>query len=276
MKVAVLGSSGGMGAYFVRRFLGDGHTVIGYDARKARAPRKLMWADSNAHATRGADVVLISVPIRETGKIGREIASSLKEGSVLVEITSLKAGARADLNRALRGRKVTLISVHPMFGPLSTSRCPRILVLGGARELDISRSVFPWARLIQISERDHDKIMAYALNLVHLLNLAFVSTVSKGIGIEKFGKVSSPLGAAQLAVSEAVLSQDPSLYSYIMIENPFAAKTISSIIREFQKLAKVVREKDQEEFERRFVTLSREIPEPRLRKALEVIYTSFD
>jgi prephenate dehydrogenase len=275
LKIAVLGSSGGMGAYFVRRFLREGHTVTGYDPKKGNAQSRLLLARSNARAVIGADVTLLSVPIGETGKVGREIAPNLKDGSILVEISSIKTGVREELQKALKGSDVKLVSVHPMFGPRSTSRAPRILVLGSSRDLAISRSIFPQARLIPMKEKDHDRIMAYALNLVHVLNLAFLSALSKNVGIQEFRKVSGPLGIAQLTLGEAVLSQDPSLYSFIQLENPFAAEAISSLVRELQGLMKVIHKKD-DEFERRFASMSQEFPEARLSKAIQAVYSSFD
>lgn len=276
MKVAVLGSSGGMGSYFVRRFLEDGHSVIGYDTRgRATSNRGLASADSDVKAVQGADVVLISVPIEDTGRVGRKIAPHLKDEAAVVEIASVKTRVRRELAEAFRGRKVTLVSVHPMFGPRSTCSSPKILVLGGPKEVGVSRSLFPWARLVPLGSTDHDRIMAYALSLVHTLNLAFVSLVSKRIGVKEFGEVSSPMGSAQLALAEAVLSQDPSLYSFIELENPFAAEAIFSVIEELQSLAKVVEEKRGKEFERRFASLSGEFPEASLAEALDRIYSCF-
>ena len=276
MRVAVLGSSGAMGSYFVRRFLESGHTVTGHDPRKSKLQPGLLLANSNALAVREAGVVLISVPIVDTVKVGREIAPHLKVGSVLLEIASLKTGVHDKLIEALGEKRVRLISVHPMFGPRSTSPKPKILVLGGPRELAVTRSIFPWAQLIAVNEKAHDRTMAYALNMVHLLNLAFVSALSKRVGIQEFAKVSSPLGTAQLTIAEAVLSQDPSLYSLIQLANPFAADALSSFIRELQSLTKIVRDHNHDEFERRFSSMSREFPRADLRNALDTIYASFD
>ncbi|MDG6902376.1 MAG: prephenate dehydrogenase/arogenate dehydrogenase family protein [Nitrososphaerota archaeon] len=276
MKIAVLGSSGMMGSYFTRRFLQDGHSVTGHDTRKRRgSPRGFTFADSNVRAVGGADAVLISVPIAETARVGREVAPHLKGGAALVEISSVKTKVRRDLTGALAGRNVTMISVHPMFGPHSTSAHPKMLVLGKAREVAISRSLFPWAQLISIGERDHDRLMAYALSLVHTLNLAFASSVSKRIGIKEFKKVSSPMGSAQLGLAEAVLSQDPSLYSSIQLENPFTTEAISSAIEELQGLLKLIGGKKWKAFERRFVSLSEEFSEASLREALDRVYSSF-
>ena len=275
MKVAVIGCSGAMGSYFVRRFIADGHDVTGSDIRRGtRLPAGLSFTSSNPGAVREADVTLFAVPIRDTVEVVREVSPRLKERSIAVEITSVKAKVRSELKLTLGRRAVRLISVHPLFGPLSAARNPKILVIGGAREASIADSLFPWADLIRLGEKEHDRAMAYALSLVHLLNLAFVSALKSGTGVGEFARMATPMGAAQLNIAKAVLSQDPSLYSYIQLENPYVVEAISSAIKELVRLRKIIAGKDAQEFEERFVSLSAEFGRRDLADALEKVYSA--
>lgn len=274
MKVAVIGCSGAMGAYFSRRFLADGHDVTGSDIRRGtRLPAGLSFANSNPEACRDADVVLLAVPIRGTVEVAREVSPHLKVGSIAVEITSVKTKLRDELKQAFGRRDIRLLSVHPLFGPLSTAPNPKILVPGGARDVSIARSLFPWAELIRLGEKEHDRAMAYALSMVHLLNLAFVSSLKNGIGVSEFARMATPMGSAQLNLAKAVLSQDPSLYSYIQLENPCVVEVISSVVEELKGLRKVIASKDAREFERRFGSLSAEFSRKDLADALKRVYS---
>ncbi len=263
-----------MGRYFVRRFLEDGHTVVGHDLAKHKQPPKgLAVAPSNAEAVRGADVVLLSVPVEETPEVGREAASRMRQGSVIIEIASVKTPVRGGLMRAIKGKRVELLSVHPMFGPRSTATHPTMLVLGGSASRARAKVIFPWAELIPVSEGDHDIMMAYALSLVHAVNIAFASAVSKRVGVALFRKVSSPLGRAQLTLAQAVLSQDPALYSLIQTENPHSPDAISTIIAELRGLQRLVEGKSRKEFERRFAGIAGKFSRRDLEEALDRVYS---
>ncbi len=275
MKIAILGCSGAMGSYFARRFIAEGHDVVGSDVRRTKpVPRGLRLAGSNREAVEGADAVLLAVPIRVTSKVARDVAPRLKRGAVVVEIASVKAKVRGEAARALRARNVSLLSVHPLFGPLSRSPRPKICVVGGAPDISVARSIFPGAELIPLNERDHDRLMAYALSLVHILNLAFASLVSKAVGVDEFDIMSTPLGSAQLDQAEAVLSQDPSLISNIQLENPFVPEVISSLVEELDGLKKIIAAKDVREFERRFALLSGGFSRAELDDALKRVYSA--
>ena len=276
-RVAVLGSAGGMGGYFARRLLADGHVVTGYDIRKAdEPPEGLIASRSNAEAVRQADAVLVAVPTGSIAGVAKDIAPMLKKGAFVVEMSSIKSGTVRELKRAFRGRQVSLLSVHPMFGPASVSDHPRILVLGSSRELDAARSLFPWAALAPVGGRDHDRLMAYALNLVHITNLAFASTLAKGMGITEFEELAGPFGRSQLVLAEAILSEDPSLFAMIQFENPYSSEVIRSFIEESRRLLHAVEAKDQTRFLRQFDNLAKAVPGDRLSEALARVYSSFD
>lgn len=275
MKVAVLGCSGAMGAYFIRRFLADGHEVAGSDIRPGSTPPAgFSFVSSNREAVSGADAVLLAVPIRDTVNVAREVSACLKEGCVAVEMMSVKASLLGELKGVFARRRVALLSIHPLFGPLSKAPNPKIFVIGTPRDVSIARSLFPWAKLLRLEEEEHDQVVAYALSMVHLLNLAFVSTLKKGIGVDEFVRVATPMGSAQLNLAKAVLSQDPSLYSYIQLENPSAGEVISTMVEELQELNKLIASKDSQGFERRFVSLSAEFSRTELARALKRVYSA--
>jgi prephenate dehydrogenase len=265
-----------MGSYFVRRFLAEGHTVKGYDPHRVRHPRGLTLENSSGDAVKDAGVVLLCVPIGDTVKVARKVLPLMKKGATIVEIATVKSRIRNGMESAMKGTSVSLLSVHPMFGPSSSSPHPKIVVLGGRREVKASRIVFHFAKLIPMNPQEHDRFVAYSISLVHLINLAFMASLSNGIGTKNFVEGAPPLGAYQLEMAKAVLSQNPSLYSYIDRQNPFVVEVIRSMIKELQALEKVLSRSSPQEFERLFSSLSSEFARSDLDSALKRIYSVSD
>jgi prephenate dehydrogenase/chorismate mutase len=273
LSIGVIGSSGAMGSFFAAYFLAQGHRVTGFDIKPRGRTRGMGTANSSLAAVRGADIVLVAVPIRETLAVVRQIAPVLRRNSVLVEITSVKRGIRSVAMRFLSRRGVRLLSLHPLFGPSSHPGGFKVCVVGTRRDAATARGIFPDADLIQLSSREHDRLMAYSLSLVHLLNMAFFSTLTKGIGVKGFERASTPTGSVQLALARAVLSQDPSLYSYTETANPNAAGMLSSLIDELNSLRKMVENGDVSKFERQFSALAAESSKAKLDASLASIYS---
>lgn len=276
MKVAVLGSSGGMGSYFAGYFARLGHDVVGSDLRPGRARARVRFVRTNAEAVEGADLVLLAVPVPETLKVAREVAPTLKRGCTLVEMTSVKGSRLSALGRLAAEKKASLLSVHPMFGPSSRSKAPRILVVGTKNELVAARRVFPGARLTLIGAREHDRVMAYTLSLMHLTNLALASAVGKGSGLAEFKRTAPPFASLQLDLARAVLSQDPALYSQIDTENQSAAAALSALVAELSSLRDLVERKDAKGLEGRFKRAARRFTDSELRASLARVYSVAD
>lgn len=273
MKVAILGCSGAMGYFFVKYFLEEGYRITGFDKRRVEGPpARFRFANSNSEAVRDADIVLIAVPIRETTKVVREVSPFIKEGSTLIEITSVKGKTIAELRKVLTPKKVSLLSLHPLFGPHAQSKDFKICVIGDKHELSVARRLFPEARLILFSARYHDRLMAYTLSLVHIMNLAFISAVAKRVGVEEFERAAPPTASGQLNLSQAVLSQNPSLFSHIQTNNLFVRGALSSIIAELGGLKRMIDRDDVAGLEKRFVTLAGEFERTKLDKALRNVY----
>lgn len=273
MKVAILGSSGAMGSFFAEYFVQNGHQVVGSDIRRVKGSHpEFALASSNRKAVRDADVVLVAVPVRETANVVREVSPFLKKGSILVEITSVKARMHAETKKSLATGDVRLLSLHPLFGPSSSPKNFKVCVVGNRRDISAARRLLPDANLIRLGIREHDKMMAYTLSLIHLMNLAFLSAVLKGVGSREFERSVTPTALGQLNLAKAILSQDPTLYSYIEMENPFVVDAISSLIAELETLKLMVRNHETSRFEKSFAALAGDFDEAELKKALKHAY----
>ena len=95
MRVAVIGGAGRMGAWFVRYFAERGLTTIindiNVDAAKSLAESTgAEFSALSKEELRPLDLVLITVPIEATADVVAGVAPNMREGAVLVEISSIK------------------------------------------------------------------------------------------------------------------------------------------------------------------------------------------
>jgi len=278
LKVAVIGSSGGMGRFFTDYLLSQGHQVTGYDVKRTNIrDSNFESADSSLQAVEGAEVVVIATPIDRTVETAMEIAPKLGSGVCVIDLASLKGKIVPRLRTVLKKSGATHLSLHPLFGPsLSPSATMKICVVeAGTKSLALAERLFPDATLIPVGEREHDKAMGIILSLTHLLNIAYAATVAKNMSPKQFRKMESPTSAVQLSLAEAVLNQSPELYSYIQLENEFSAQLATDLIENLTELKRIIDKKDRRAFERFFSELSKNYAEDS-KTALESVYEAFE
>jgi len=278
MRVAVLGSSGGMGRLFSRYFLSKGMAVVGFDPVKSglRSPN-FEEAGSYREAVRGADVVLVATPVDRTVKTVEEVAPVLSPQTCVVEIASVKGTVLAPLKALVARRRARLLSLHPLFGPSLglRSRMKLCVVKTDPGSLARARSLFPDATLIPMSLAEHERQMAVILSLTHTLNLAYAGAVDRFLTPSQFRNVQTPTSGVQLTLAEGVLSQNPSLYSYIQIENERSSEAIEALADEIAELRRMVKAKDRSGFERHFRRLAKRFAGDS-ETAVDRIYQAFE
>lgn len=278
MKVAVIGSSGGMGKFFAEYFLSHGDHVTGYDKRKETVddPR-FTRARSIVDAVKGAELVIVATPIDATVETAAEVIPRLSEGARLVEMSSVKGKILPELKKLLKGSGTRLLSLHPLFGPsLSSFKGMKICVIEtDGSSVKTAHTLFPEAVLIPMSEEAHDRTIGVVLSLTHLLNIAYAGTVSRYLKPEEFRAVQTPTSSMQLTLAEGVLAQSASLYSYNQMENEWSEEYAAALIEELTQLLRFIEGKDRKGFERRFEELSAKYASDS-RGALDTVYRAFE
>lgn len=278
MKVAVIGSSGGMGKFFSRYFLSRGDQVTGSDQRKPDSKiAGFRFAKSNSDAVKGADVVVVATPLDTTVELFATFASSIPKGALVVEITSVKGKSLKGLKKHLSGRRLRLLSIHPLFGPsLASYGEMKICVIQTEKGSEqLASELFPEATLIPMGQKEHDEAMGLILSLTHLLNIAYAGTVSRFLKPDQFRRIQTPTSAVQLTLAEGILSQSPSLYSSIQLENESSAEFAMALIDELTLLLRFIEAKDAKGFEKRFTQLSKAYAGDS-KAALELVYQAFE
>ena len=108
MKIGIIGGNGSFGQWLVNFF-----ESLGYEVLISDVGTQL----TNEQVVEQSKVVIFSVPISKTVEVIKEMAPFSREGTLWLDITSLKTDA---VNAMLKS-KASVIGMHPMFKPSSLS-----------------------------------------------------------------------------------------------------------------------------------------------------------
>ena len=249
MKVAIIGGAGRMGKWLVNYFKKGGYEVTISDTRREEAKTVAestgaRLALNNVEAAKDAELIVLSIPIDVTPKVLKEISSKIKKSATIVEISSLKSQVFPVLEK-VAAQGVRTISIHPLFGPGVTKTAGEKIALvpvsDPSSEFKAAKTLFPDVELVVVDVEEHDKAMAAALSLPHFLNIVFASVIGQeDLNILK--KLGGTTFALQLILSEGVMSEDPSLYASIQMDNKFSAQILEKFITNAETLKRHIKE----------------------------------
>jgi cyclohexadieny/prephenate dehydrogenase len=197
-RVAIIGLGliGGSIGLAVRQHL-QSVTTTGYDSdpkvRRRAAERALTdtICDSAADAVRGADLVLLCVPVGAMGEAAREMAPGLSADAVVSDVGSSKRSVTRTLAEALPGHCV--IPAHPVagtehsgpdagFATLFHQRWCIITPPAGADPAKVAALARFWEKLgatvDTMDAEHHDLVLAVTSHIPHLIAYTIVGTAS--------------------------------------------------------------------------------------------------
>ena len=245
-SIAIIGGEGGMGRSLQKLFSDLGHEVSSADLDTALEPRE---------AAADADVVIISVPIRETRAVIEEVGPLVRKDALLMDVTSIKTDP---MEAMLASTEASVLGTHPMFGPgVNTYQGQRVVLCPGRGEawLDWARQMFT-ARGLVITEstpEEHDSMMAIVQVLHHfktqVLGLALSRT---GAPLEQTLRFTSPAYLLETYVTGRHFAQAPDLYGPIEMLNPDSARVVEIFQEAAADLAEILANQDQAAFDRVF------------------------
>lgn len=244
--IAIIGGEGGMGGSLTTLFTDLGHHVRSADLLTELRP---------AEAARTTDVVVISVPIRETKAVIEELGPLVRPDALMMDVTSVKT---EPMRAMLASTGASVLGTHPMFGPgVNTFQGQRIVICPGRGEawLDWARQMFA-ARGLLITEstpENHDSMMAIVQVLHHfktqVLGLALSRT---GVPLEETLRFTSPAYLLETYVTGRHFAQSPDLYGPIEMLNPDSQHVISIFRQAAADLAAILAAGDQAAFDKVF------------------------
>jgi chorismate mutase/prephenate dehydrogenase len=244
--VAIIGGEGGMGGSLRTLFADLGHDVRSADLHTELRPKE---------AAANADVVVISVPIRETRAVIEELGPSVRRDALMMDVTSIKADPMAAM---LASTKASVLGTHPMFGPgVNTYQGQRVVLCPGRGD-----TWFEWARqmftarglvITEATPEEHDAMMAIVQVLHHfktqVLGLALSRT---GAPLEETLRFTSPAYLLETYVTGRHFAQAPELYGPIEMLNPDSKRVIAIFQQAAADLAAILEARDQDAFDRVF------------------------
>jgi prephenate dehydrogenase len=262
-RVAVLGLGllGGSVALAARR-RGAAERVVGATRRADALARALRdgavdETASPADAVRDADLVVLATPIHAMGNLVRTIAPALREGAIVTDVGSVKAGP-AETLPGLLPRGVHYVGSHPMAGShergLEAARADLFedapcVVMGDAEAGPRERVAGFWralgARVVVRGPAEHDAEVAWTSHVPHLLAFAFAQAYA-----------AAPAGAREVEGSgfrdfTRIARGDPELWADIVTANRKAmAAPLEAVGDALAALARALEADDAEAVER--------------------------
>jgi prephenate dehydrogenase len=222
MKAGIIGGTGKMGMLFSPVFERAGYRVI-VSGRTTGV--------TSAEIAQTCDLIIVSVPIRDTVQVIQEIAPLLTKEQLFCDFTSLKVAPVA----AMLESKAQVIGLHPMFGPTVSSITRQTIVMCPARvtgtTLSDLRHIFlrEGAVCTIATPEEHDRMMAIVQGLTHFVTICMADSIRRlDVDIGKTEPFMSPVYQIELSLVGRLLSQDPALYADILELNPFVPEVLTA------------------------------------------------
>ena len=240
IRIGVIGGTRGMGRWFACFLRKQGYAVAVCDEKTKLTPAELAGS---------CDVVVVSVPIGITVGIIEQIGPLLKEGNLLMDLTSLKA---APVETMLKCSRSEVIGCHPLFGPQVRSIRGRHIALCPARTnrwLHWLRSLLRKAGvlIVETTPEEHDRRMALVQGLNHL-NLLLMGMVLSETGVRpaELSPFSTPAFEEKMKLVKKILRPHVRLSAEIMMLNPDTDPILDRYEQMLSELKTLVRNKDTE------------------------------
>lgn len=245
MRVAIIGT-GLVGASLglaLARLPGIAE-VAGYDADPSElreaADRGAVGrvAASAADAARGAELVVLAVPVSAIGKVADEVASALEPGAILTDVASVKTRVVEDLQRAVPSG-VHVIGGHPMAGSheRGAAHATGDLFVGATYLLTPTTHTDPQAyqrlhgvvagigaRPLAVHPERHDLLVAVVSHLPQLAATTLMNLASERARNEHAGLLL--LAAGGFRDATRVAASNPDLWLEICAENRSAISAV--------------------------------------------------
>jgi prephenate dehydrogenase len=256
-KIAIIGAGGDMGYWFSKYFKKKDKILSLYDIRPTslKPSNNTIICKNISECVEAADLVLVCVPVKNTPQTIEECSSKMKSGAILAEISSVKYRSFRALKRI--PTDIIPLCIHPMFGPgrrdLKQMKILLIPVSNEENELKILNNLFEGAIITVVPNSNiHDKLIAIVLGLTHYVNIIFANFLSK----HDFSYLSEVAGTSfemQSLLVTSILTEQPALVIDLLIENRSVKKYIHSYLKEANKVAKMIFEKNGVELGTKYV-----------------------
>lgn len=257
MNIGIIGGTDGLGKTLIYYFRDEFNVYIsGRDHKKGRNVASELGAkyiESNEELAKICDIVIISVPIQFTSDVIREVGPFMKEGSVMLDVTSIKEEPSKTMAEVLPDT-VEYIPTHPIFGPRTTILDNQIIVLTPDKKGKWYDKVYNYLdkknmHLIETTAEKHDYMMSIVQVLTHFSFISTASTIEKlKVDISETEDFESPIYNLMIDIIARIVSQNPYLTYYIQSMNSNGPKIRNTFAEAVNELKDVINNEDEEKF----------------------------
>ncbi|WP_407462709.1 prephenate dehydrogenase, partial [Methanobrevibacter sp.] len=258
MKIGIIGGTRGLGrtiAWYLKDFDFD-VTVTGRDAivgKQVSEDLGIKYSDDNKKIVQNSDIVIVSVPISSTESVIEELAPFMKEGSLMIDVTSVKEGPSKKMHECLN-EGVEFIPTHPVFGPRTTDLRGQIIVLTPIEKGEWYPKVYKFLedkgmRIVETTAAHHDDMMGIVQVLTHFSYISTASAIEKlKVDIKDTENYESPIYNLMIDTIARIVSQNPYLTYSIQHENKRGEKIRQALFDSMSELKDALTREDEEEF----------------------------
>ena len=257
MNVGIIGGSDGLGKTLIYYFRDEFDVYItGRDHKKGKSVAdelNVNYIESNAGLANISDMLVISVPIEYTCDVIREVAPFMKEGSVMVDVTSVKEGPARTMAEVLPDT-IEYIPTHPIFGPRTTRLDNQIIVLTPDKKGKWYDRVYRYLegrnmRVIETTAEKHDFMMSIVQVLTHFSFISTASAIEKlKVDISETEDYESPIYNLMIDLIARIVSQNPYLTYNIQSMNPNGSKVRNAFADSVIELRDAINSEDEDKF----------------------------
>ena len=238
ITIVGVGLIGGSLAKALRKS-GFAGTIVGADRNEAALKMATelgvidRYSNKLAEAVAGADIVVLSVPVRQTGSVLAELLPSLPADSVITDVGSSKAHVVSAAQQVLGNRMDYFVPGHPIAGREKSGvaaaetelfRDHRVILtpLESTRRDAIDLVTQMWnsvgAQTSCLSVQQHDLVLAATSHLPHVLAYATVDTLAGTDYVEEIFE----FAAGGFRDFSRIASSDPVMWRDVCLTNKSA------------------------------------------------------
>ena len=258
-NMTIIGGTRGLGKWMAEHLRDDFNITI--TSRNEESGRKVAeklnvdYNNDNIDAVCDANIILFSVPIEVMAETIKEVAPHAPEGSLLMDVASIKSKAAEALDK-YAPENVEIMPCHPMFGPRVPTLERQIIVLTPSKTrpnkwLNRIKNYLNKVNceIVITTPEEHDKYMSIVQGLTHFSYITLASTIRKlNINVKESRNFSSPVYSLMLDMASRIVYQNPYLYYSIQKNNKQTENARKALIKESIYLSKLIEDGEEEDF----------------------------
>ena len=258
-NMTIIGGTRGLGRWFAEHLKNDFNIRITSRDESSGKPVAeeigVEYSNNNIEAIKDADIIVFSVPIEHMVETIREVAPYAPEGSLLMDVTSVKTEPAEALEK-YAPENVEILPCHPMFGPRVPTLQRQIIILTPIENR--SPNWLPRVKdyldktdceVVITTPNEHDKYMSIVQGLTHFSYISLASTIRKlNINVKESRNFSSPVYTIMLDMVSRVVYQNPYLYYSIQKNNLETSNARDALIKESIYLSNLIEEGKEDDF----------------------------